>query len=184
MTGRSCLAISPEGVACTKTAYHLAPVALCFNHAFTVYLSIHGEISSNLKRVHDEMAIAEMGPTLQGVATKAAYEEQSQVYYVRIGDYIKIGFTRNMTERLKSLRVDASDVMATEPGGRDKERERHEQFADIRRGRKENFERTPELLTHIAKVRRENGKPKITGHVVLDKDIVSSHRGSLFKRSA
>jgi hypothetical protein len=89
-----------------------------------------------------------------------------------------------MSERLKSLRVDVTDVMATEPGGRDKERERHEQFADIRRGRKENFERTPELLTHIAKVRRENGKPKITGHVVLDKGIVSNHRGSLFKRSA
>jgi hypothetical protein len=184
MTDISCLAISAEGIACTKTAYRGAPFALCFNHAFMVYLSIHGEISSNLKRIHDDMAFAEMGPTLHDVAAKAAYEEQSQVYYVRIGDYIKIGFTRNMSERLKSLRVEASDLMATEPGGRDKERERHEQFADIRRGRKENFERTPELLTHIAKVRRENGKPKITGHVVLDKGIVSDHRGSLFKRSA
>lgn len=164
-----CVGQSGYGEPCGKDSYRSAPFPLCFDHAFQVYLSVHGEVTGNLKRIHESLEMREKGPSLEALALKRAYDEQSVVYYIRIGDYIKIGFTTNLSERIRSLRVDASDVMATEPGGREKEHQRHEQFKSIRRGRWENFERTPDLLTHIAKVRREHGKPRMTSYPILHK---------------
>lgn len=131
---------------------------------------MQGRMRNHMRGINTALERAEKGedPNKDPERVKA-YEEQSQVYYIRIGDHIKIGYTQNLKERINGLRVDASDVLATEPGGREKERERHLQFADIRIGRRENFERTADLLTHIAKVRREHGKPKMTGYVKLNK---------------
>jgi hypothetical protein len=131
-----------------------------------VYLNVQSRINGNLKNMFTLQERLEKGEDpYKDPARETAYAEQSQVYYIRMGDHIKIGYTQNLKERLTGLRVDVSDVLATEPGGRAKERERHLQFADIRIGRRENFERTADLLTHIAKVRRENGKPIITGYI-------------------
>lgn len=93
---------------------------------------------------------------------KARLEKQSQVYYVRIGDHVKIGFTVCIQERMASLRVDVEAVMATEPGGRELEAERHRQFAAERQGKRENFNPSPRLLAHIQQVLADNGPPKIT----------------------
>lgn len=92
----------------------------------------------------------------------AALEEQSQVYYVRIGDHIKIGYSINLVQRLSSLRVDRDCVLATEPGGRQREAERHKQFAPERVGRKENFNPSRRLLDHIESIRQQHGDPKFT----------------------
>lgn len=176
---KTCVAVSPQGRACPKLTTRQAPFPLCFDHAFEVYLYVHSDITYHLRSIHDTMAAHEKGPTPE--QKKKAEElrvQRSVVYYVRIEDYIKIGFTENMTERMKQLRVEWSAVMATEPGGREKERERHEQFADIRRGRKENFEKSPDLLTHIAKVRREHGAPKKEKIVA---EYRNPERGPLFR---
>src|SRR5215216_1797680 len=76
---------------------------------------------------------------------------REQVYYVRTGpDTIKIGFTAHLLNRMKSYRLPLTTLLATEPGGRLVERERHQQFADCRYGPKlENFADTPELMAHI-----------------------------------
>jgi len=128
-------------------------------------MKMHSSVTGHLKQIHKAMERHEKGPSKEEVALDQAWKEQSQVYYIRIGDYIKIGYTQNLKQRISGLRVDKSDVLATEPGGQPKERERHLQFADIRIGQRENFERTADLLTHIAKVRHENGPPKMTGFV-------------------
>jgi hypothetical protein len=101
----------------------------------------------------------------------AALEKQSQVYYVRIGDHVKIGFTVNLRQRLVALRVSPSALMATEPGGRQMERERHLQFAAERVGRREDFNPSRRLLAHIETIKAEHGEPKMTGwpRVSLDR---------------
>lgn len=163
---RACIATSQTGRSCLGHVLNDAVIALCHEHELLVYLGVQGRLRGHLKSIGKAQEYAEKGiDSRMNPETAEAYAEQSQVYYIRIGDYIKIGYTQNLKERLNGLRVDASDILATEPGGRDKERQRHLQFADIRIGRRENFERTADLLTHIAKVRRENGKPKITGYL-------------------
>lgn len=73
----------------------------------------------------------------------------SVVYYVRTGRYIKIGYTADLRQRLYSLRLDPTAVLATEPGGRQLEAQRHEQFAEDRIGRREDFAPSLALLEHI-----------------------------------
>lgn len=63
-------------------------------------------------------------------AKRAARRAAGVVYYIRLGDHIKIGTTRDLQRRMHQLCVDATALLATEPGGIDVERERHAQFAD------------------------------------------------------
>lgn len=93
-----------------------------------------------------------------------ALEAQSVVYYIRIGDHVKIGFTSNLRERLKALRVYTDNLLATEPGGRAVEAQRHQEFAAERVGRRENFNPSRRLLAHIEQVRNEHGAPVVTSY--------------------
>lgn len=74
------------------------------------------------------------------------------VYYVRFGDRIKIGTTKNLMARLQTLPCD--EILATEPGGPELERQRHQQFAaDLVSGR-EWFNPSEPLIAHIAGLKR------------------------------
>jgi hypothetical protein len=78
-------------------------------------------------------------------------ELPSIVYYIRFGAFVKIGTTTNLKQRVASLKVAQSDyeVLATEPGGKDLERERHKQFSGCRQPRSELFAPIPALQDHI-----------------------------------
>jgi hypothetical protein len=159
-----CTATISNGEFCDAASMADAPFPICFKHAYSVFKLLDG----SLNNVHAVLKPKPEAPTAKDerdARRKEAYAAQRQVYYIRIGDHIKIGFTQNMQERMLGLRVDLIDVLATEPGGRDVERERHKQFAHLRVGNRENFKKDPDLLTHIAKVRREHGKPRITGYI-------------------
>lgn len=95
---------------------------------------------------------------------QVAMAAQSRVYYVRIGDHVKIGYTINLRQRLGALRVDDDALLATEPGGRSVEAQRHKQFIEERVGKRENFNPSRRLLAHIEAVRAEHGPPMITNY--------------------
>ena len=76
------------------------------------------------------------------------------VYYIRIGEHVKIGTTTNLRERMVALRADGRDLLATEPGRYDVETLRHRQFADERIGRRENFAMSDRLMEHIRSLQR------------------------------
>lgn len=81
------------------------------------------------------------------------------VYYIRIGDYIKIGTTTNLKMRMEALQPD--ELLATEPGYTDVEQARHRQFEHLRiRPRSERFQQAPELLEHIEMIKSYFGDPK------------------------
>lgn len=84
------------------------------------------------------------------------------VYYARLGaNHIKIGTTGDLPRRMVELRVvNASNLLAAEPGGYALETQRHEQFKKWRYAkRREDFGEGPDLLDHIAAVRAEHGPP-------------------------
>ena len=79
------------------------------------------------------------------------------VYYLRFTDgLVKIGTSRQALERLAKHRRTKGDVevLAVEFGGRDLERQRHEQFAHLRPTRHEHFTPAPELMDHIESLRQ------------------------------
>lgn len=102
---------------------------------------------------------------VEQAARRAEQERARQaaavVYYVRIHDVIKIGYTSNLRTRVSGLRVDPDAVLATEPGGRDLEAIRHREFAECRIGRREDFRPTERLLRHIDHVRETFGEPVV-----------------------
>ncbi|MEO3860899.1 GIY-YIG nuclease family protein [Acrocarpospora sp. B8E8] len=75
------------------------------------------------------------------------------VYYVQFSDRVKIGTTRNLTQRL--LDVPHDRLLAIEPGGFTLERSRHAQFAALWVVG-EWFRIEEPLTSHIADVRARN----------------------------
>jgi hypothetical protein len=74
------------------------------------------------------------------------------VYYVRFGERVKIGTTTDLEKRLSALPYD--ELLATEPGHYDVERERHQQFRRSRiYANREWFHLTDEVQAHIASLR-------------------------------
>lgn len=72
----------------------------------------------------------------------------SLVYFVRHGEQIKIGTTVAVRERVQHLALPLESLLATEPGGRIRESELHDQF-DQCRAHGEWFWATPVLLNYI-----------------------------------
>ena len=72
------------------------------------------------------------------------------VYYLRWRDQVKIGTSSTPRRRLAAIRHD--ELLAFEPGGREREHERHVQFAPLRLGG-EWFTASDDLLTHAATLR-------------------------------
>lgn len=80
------------------------------------------------------------------------------VYYVRRGNLIKIGTTRQLRQRMNSLMPD--EILALEPGDQTTEASRHRQFAALREDpRGEHFFPGAALLEHVARVRSRHGAP-------------------------
>lgn len=75
-----------------------------------------------------------------------ARERPHVVYYMRIGDRVKVGTTANLDLRMANFNPE--ELLATEPGGYDVERERHQQFAHLRT-HGEWFVYDAELKDHI-----------------------------------
>lgn len=94
------------------------------------------------------------------IATKAiaAYErakrreELDVIYYVQVGELIKLGTTTNLARRMNGYPPDAA-VLATEQGSYGLEGERIEQFSEYLAGRREWFHPGPRLVAHIESLR-------------------------------
>lgn len=76
----------------------------------------------------------------------------SIVYYMRIGDRVKIGTTTNLKRR--RAEINPEELLATEPGWYDREEQRHLQFAHLRT-HGEWFRLEGELQDHIDELRSQ-----------------------------
>lgn len=77
-------------------------------------------------------------------------QAQSVVYYARIGNRVKIGYTIDIQRRMSA--INPEEILATEPGGPKIELERHRQFASLR-VHGEWFRLEEPLVSHIAALR-------------------------------
>jgi hypothetical protein len=85
--------------------------------------------------------------------------DREHVYYVRVADRVKIGFSRNVYDRVASIPCD--ELLAVEPGGRPLEQMRHKQFAALRIYRnREWFRHEGELRSHVEMLLDHFGPPE------------------------
>lgn len=107
-----------------------------------------------MAKSHEINQIVSAGRAERERETQRRNAEDCVVYYVRLtGQRIKIGWTADLNTRMKSFRARAVDILAIEPGDYEVETRRHRQFAHLRIGRSEEFNESPELLSHIESLR-------------------------------
>jgi hypothetical protein len=80
----------------------------------------------------DQRWRAEVEETLSrsGLSLEPEVLSRCLVYYVRLGNRCKIGFTSSLRQRM--MVIQPEEILAVEPGGRTLENQRHKQFAALR----------------------------------------------------
>jgi hypothetical protein len=126
-----------------------APFPICAGHARKLYEHLDALVASVAK---DEAVKAIVGRDWKddypARLRKNAREQSFQVYYVRVADLIKIGYTENIRNRMKTY-PPHTKLLATEPGGPARESQRHTQFKHLLAARNEWFHPGLDLMSHI-----------------------------------
>lgn len=85
------------------------------------------------------------------------------IYYIRLDDKIKIGWTACLEKRLRSYPPHAV-VITHHPGTRADERDLHRSFAPSRAAGREWYHPTPEVMAHIAEAERSEMDRRTAEH--------------------
>lgn len=149
--GCTCSVFGCEG----RASRYVDPLPLCHKHGMEVARGL----SESIIAEHELQQWKAAHEREERHEVDKGNREGGMVYYARIGDYIKIGFSIRLRNRLATLRVD--ELLAVEPGGPELERERHREFTaeriDLRR---ENFRPSDRLTEHIAALRQAHDLPR------------------------
>lgn len=86
-------------------------------------------------------------------------ETTGTVYFIRVGSYIKIGWTADLTKRMRQYPPDTI-LLAAQPGTRKDEHRLHKRFAVHRSHGREWYPLVPAILEHVEAVKREHGEPE------------------------
>lgn len=145
---------SIEGCA-SKAVPELSDFPICSYHFRKIIKKFRAKVED---RERGEIAEAKARHARNAERDKqrqAWLRDREQVYYVRTTqNTIKIGFTAHMLLRMQQYRLPLTHLLATEPGGRDVEKMRHQQFGEYRYGPlREDFRDSPELMAHIQLMR-------------------------------
>lgn len=152
----SCSIPTLDGGACSAPTHPRMPFPVCSAHAVQLWRHVNKHMDHLVGGSEDA------GPTPRVAKTavrKIAPNGRSTavVYYLRIGELIKIGTTNNLNQRLKAYPPDR-EVLALERGGTGLEALRLRQFRHLLAGRREWFTPADDLLAHIDQVRARAGK--------------------------
>lgn len=148
-----------------------ATVPLCHQHYRAAFRQIAAPIARKLERERKRAArhhcnadqavqeyIAEQADIR--LASAARYKEQAVAYFIRCGQFVKIGASLDPVLRLNTIRrtggvlapagldLRAAELIVTEPGGFEREHRLHIKFAHLRHTG-EWFTEAPDLTSYI-----------------------------------
>ena len=127
------------------------PFPICAEHALQLYRRMQDMVEDTTVR---KLMTVQTADNILAHHRAKTNSEQHRVYYVRVGDLIKIGTTRKaLSDRLAAYPPNA-ELLAVERGGTDVEAKRHHQFRHLLAMRKEWFHPAADLLDHIARLGR------------------------------
>ncbi|MFF4146961.1 GIY-YIG nuclease family protein [Streptomyces sp. NPDC001698] len=158
-----------DGNACTELPTCHEPVPLCTPHRMQVALAIVPQmlkdaaeaadvtVSSVVARQPSTAALlgslapgtARIVRTARRATATLWSSHEPQVYFIRHGSRVKIGFTRNLGKRLNALSLRATEVIAVLDGDRDLERALHRYFGPFRIGTTEWFQDAQAIRTYV-----------------------------------
>ena len=161
---------------CSEKIWEDTP--LCKKHAYDMWFKV--ELNKHIeedRRIHEELkekailrqaALEEDNDRSErlkdqilretwrnrAIAEETAVEFSTKpgtIYYLHVGDHIKIGYSSNLQERIKSY-PPTSRLLAAHPGTVETERSMHNKFFNHLAHRREWFHPAPEIEEHIKTV--------------------------------
>lgn len=128
---------------CGKPVHEDVGIPLCDDHLWKAWAALE------IRRADDPSLF----PTAAAAKERDVYspEAHGSVYFARVGELIKIGWTSNTGDRMSHLHADA--VFHTQPGTRQDERALHAMFDHLLVKGREWFRSDPELVAYIKGLR-------------------------------
>lgn len=147
-----CVAKGRRGFDCLREVISNAPFPICVKHAAEFLRYLHENLAQEtvLAAALEKIETYDSGEHYRELTFPA--EGTAVVYYLRVGNHIKIGFTTHLSKRIRAYPPD-SEVLAYELGNIKLEKARHLQFHHQLRMGQEWFAPSLDLLTHIESVR-------------------------------
>ena len=145
---------------CNQPPLHGIPLCEPHGAVVAVYMDSHLQAKEEAAERHrqaveaDNARFKRMLDIREAKAAGTYKSDPGIIYYLRLGEHIKIGYTTDLAKRLKAY-PPMSVLLATHPGTMKTEAQMHEQFAAHLAGRKEWFHVTDELEAHIERVRQQ-----------------------------
>jgi hypothetical protein len=133
---------------------------LCEQHANDVWATVDAGQTEEFKKAHRDERIAvlrlerlakEQKQSKREASSYDRYTEPGFIYYLRVGDLIKIGYTFYLEDRMKAYPPN-SELLATHPGTRQTERQMHHKFLHLLKQGREWFIEGDDLMAHIEDV--------------------------------
>jgi hypothetical protein len=143
---------------CTEPlAFHLGP--LCLYHAMLMYEAVLHSPDVPVTSAQSKVAERRQAEQERAKArARARGQQPGWIYYLRIGDRLKIGYSADVRERMRAYPPE-SELLAVHPGTRDLEADMHRRFTGSRAAGREWFRETPDLAEHVAQVIAQFGDP-------------------------
>lgn len=160
----NCTVQTWDGGTCNAPGHKGLPFPICAAHAAALWRRVNEQMGI---LAGDEHAAKDGVPlTLKArerVARKVNSDGSSKsvVYYLRVGDLIKIGTTVDLRRRLDDYPPNHV-VLALERGGTGLETYRLKQFAHLLAAKREWFTPGEDLIRHINGLRSQIGKKPVT----------------------
>jgi hypothetical protein len=140
-------------------------VALCFQHALTVFdrMAKHASDPAVIHALADLQELKEQRIQAEREAAKAARlaRRDGEIYFVQIGDLIKVGWTRDLFPRLKHYGASAV-LLAHYPATRDDETYLHRNLKPARAKGREWYHDAPAVRRYINEAVEKYGPPEDT----------------------
>ena len=169
---RVCFGVIDPIIRCSRTAGY-AGLPYCKEHAYDALASLRNE---TLAEAATERHKARMTAITAREDRQEQREERSYwisrdlidvvnrstgvVYYLLVGKLIKIGWSSDLRQRLKSYPPD-SKLLAVHPGTRETEKQMHQKFAHLLDKGREWFQDHEAIRGHAKAVVDEYGEPKL-----------------------
>ena len=146
-----CTAQFKSGKFCDRGSVRDAPFPICVKHAAEIYGFIRDQTQAE-DSVMDAMAnVLQHRDCLSPASREPSGREV--VYYLQVGEMIKIGTTKNLGHRLQSYPPNRR-LLATEPGSYELEQRRIKEFSMYSISG-EWFHLNDAMIRHAAKLRRQ-----------------------------
>lgn len=156
----ACTAQRHNGSFCDAPSIPDAPFPICTKHAAELYAFLRGAVDEASRDEERSLNVfLDLFAKRQEVAVREEerYAADGVVYYVQIGEHIKIGCSVNLKQRLAGYPPNRR-LLATEPGYEVEEAHRRlTQFSEYRELGREWFRPGPALIEHINWLRRQQG---------------------------